>query len=116
MRLGPYAIRALIPESEEGCVTAYRVIIASGQRTSESYHKVAEEVYYVIAGWGWAFLDGARFKLEAGDFLRLPPGTRHRFETEEADLELLNLHSPGSRPNRDVYFTDTTPEGFGAVD
>lgn len=32
---------------------------------------------------------------------------------EGADaLVMLDLHCPGSRPDRDVYFTDEAPEGF----
>ena len=82
------------------------------QRTNESYHKIAEECYYVIEGSGLAVLDDQEYRLEVGDFLRLPPGTRHRFETGEAALVMLDLHCPGSRPDRDVYFTDEAPEGF----
>ncbi len=111
--LGPYQIESLIEPEEEGRFTAYRVRIDPGQETSESYHKTAEECYYVVNGWGLAILDGAEYPLETGDFLRLPPGTRHRFVTRESPLEMLDIHSPGSRPDRDVYFTGETPEGFG---
>ena len=113
-RLGAYEIESLIPRDEEGCLTAYRVRIEKGQETSESYHKRAEEIYFVVEGRGWAILDGARHALEKGDFLRLPPGARHRFVTEEEALVMLDIHSPGSRPDRDVYFTGETPEGFSA--
>ena len=112
-KLGPYQIESLIPPEEEGQLTAYCVRIEPRQSTSESYHKLAEELYYVLQGEGWAYLDGVERRLEAGDFLRLPPGTRHRFVTEEQALVMLDIHSPGSRPDRDVYFTDTVPEGFG---
>lgn len=113
--LGPYRIEALIDEAEEGAGTAYRVRIEPGQRTSVSYHKIAEEYYYVLAGSGLAVLDGREHELKAGDFLRLPPGTTHSFITREEPLELLDIHTPGSRPDRDVYFVDETPEGFGSA-
>ncbi len=112
--LGPYAIESLISPEQEGRFTAYRVRIEPNEETSESYHKLAEEIYYVVAGKGTALLDGEEFPLETGDFLRLPPGTRHRFVTREQPLELLDIHSPGSRPDRDVFFTGETPEGFSA--
>ncbi len=114
--LGPYKIESLIAPDEEGRFTAYRVRIEPGQETSESYHKVAEECYFVTGGSGLAVLDGKEHRLETGDFLRLPPGTRHRFVTGEEALEMLDIHSPGSRPDRDVYFTGETPDGFGAVE
>lgn len=111
---GPYQIETLIEESEEGVATAYRVRIHAHQVTAISYHKVAEELYYVISGSGVAVLDGVPRELRSGDFLRLPPGTKHGFVTREEDLVMLDIHSPGSRPNRDVYFEGEAPEGFSA--
>src|SRR4051812_9423301 len=75
--LGPYRIETLLTEAEEGAGTAYRVRIEPGRRTSVSYHKRAEEFYFVIAGRGTAVLNGQEYPLNAGDFLRLPPGTTH---------------------------------------
>ena len=87
-----------------------------GQRTAISYHRIAEEYYFVLAGQGTAILDGVEYTLTAGDFLRLPPGTRHGFVTEDEPLEMLNIHTPGSRPDRDVYFDDSqVPEGFSKL-
>jgi quercetin dioxygenase-like cupin family protein len=112
-RLGPYQIESLIPLADEGAGTAYRVRIEPHSTTSVSYHKLAEEIYYVISGSGSALLNGERVELKQGDFLRLPPGTTHGFITQEDALVMLDLHSPGSRPNRDVYFVGETPQGFG---
>jgi quercetin dioxygenase-like cupin family protein len=111
-RLGPYVIEALLSEAEEGAGTVYRVRVEPHQRTSVSYHRAAEEYYYVLAGRGTALLNGEAYALAAGDFLRLPPGTTHGFVTEGEALEMLNIHTPGCRPNRDVYFVDAVPEGF----
>ncbi len=115
-RLGPYALESLIDAPEEGAATAYRVTIAPGQRTSVSYHRRAEEFYFVLSGSGTAILDGREHRLAAGQFLRLPPGTTHGFVTQEEPLELLDIHVPGSRPDRDVYFVDAAPEGFARLD
>lgn len=111
-KLGPYEITSLISPEEEGAVTAYHVRIGPRETTAVSYHNIAEELYYVIAGSGVAILNGERHPLATGDFLRLPPGTRHGFETGEEALEMLDIHSPGSRPDRDVYFEGEAPEGF----
>jgi len=115
-RLGPYALESLIDPAEEGAATAYRVTIAPRQRTSVSYHGRAEEFYFVLCGSGTAILDGRECRLAAGDFLRLPPGTTHGFVTQEEPLEMLDIHVPGSRPDRDVYFVDGPPEGFARLD
>jgi len=112
--LGPYIIESLIDPEEEGSGTVYRVTIAPHQRTRISYHRIAEEYYFVLSGRGTAILDGREYALAAGDFLRLPPGTTHGFTTGEEFLVMLDIHSPGSRPDRDVYFLDgPPPEGFG---
>ncbi len=113
-QLGPYEIESLIPPEDEGSLTAYRVRIAPHSSTATSYHLIAEELYLVLSGHGTAWLDGIPHSLHAGDFLRLPPGTRHAFTTSEAPLVMLDVHSPGSRPDRDVYFEGTAPEGFGS--
>ena len=115
--LGPYGIESLIEPEEEGAGTAYRVRIAAGQRTAISHHRIAEEYYFVLAGQGTAILDGVEHKLVAGDFLRLPPGMKHGFVTRDEPLEMLDIHTPGSRPDRDVYFDDSqVPKGFCRLD
>lgn len=112
--LGPYQIQALIPENQELRATAYRVRIPAGQRTATSYHLVAEELYFVISGRAVAVLDGVDYPLQPGDFLRLPPGVRHQFVTGPEELVMLDIHTPGSRPDRDVFFEGETPPGFGS--
>jgi mannose-6-phosphate isomerase-like protein (cupin superfamily) len=112
LQLGPYGITSLISATEEGVWSAYRVRIAAHETTAVSYHRVAEEIYFIIAGTGTCLLDGQPHLLQTGDFLRLPPGTTHGFVTGETPLEMLNLHSPAVSPGRDVYFEGPAPEGF----
>ena len=115
-RLGPYVLESLIDPQEEGAGTAYRVTIAPHQQTGVSFHRLAEEYYYVLSGRGKAILDGRPYALAAGDFLRLPPGTTHGFVTADEPLEMLDIHTPGSRPDRNVYFVGSPPpEGFDAT-
>ncbi|WP_309398681.1 cupin domain-containing protein [Cerasicoccus maritimus] len=111
-RLGPYGLETLIPESDELQMTAYRVTIEPHSTTAVSHHRIAEELYYVLAGQGTALLDGVAHTLMAGDFLRLPPGVKHGFVTQSEPLVMLDIHSPGSRPDRDVYFDGAPPSGF----
>lgn len=111
-KLGPYQIETLLRPGEEGAATAYRVRIEPRQTTNISYHKIAEEFYFVIAGSGVALLDGVPYPLQPGDFLRLPPGTTHGFVTMDEPLDMLDLHTPGCRPDHDVYFVDAVPPGF----
>lgn len=114
-RLGPYEITPLIPIEEEAAATAYRVTIGPREHTAVSYHKVAEELYFILSGRGVAILDGVEFALSEGDFLRLPPGVRHSFLTGDDPLVMFDIHTPGSRPDRDVYFEGEVPPGFGTA-
>jgi len=112
-QLGPYAIETLIERSATAAGTAYRVQIEPHQRTATSFHRVAEEFYYVLSGRGVAILDGQEHALQPGDFLRLPPGTHHAFVTADETLEMLDIHIPGCWPDHDTFFADTAPPGFG---
>jgi mannose-6-phosphate isomerase-like protein (cupin superfamily) len=114
-KLGPYQIETLISVEMEGAATAYRVTIGPNQITNTSYHQIAEELYYVLAGAGVAYLDNKPFTLKTGDFFRLPPGVTHRFETTDSSLTLLDIHVPGCRTDRDTYFVDQAPSGFGGT-
>jgi len=105
-RLGAYVIEALIDTAEEGAGTVYRVRLDPRQRTAISYHQVAEEYYFILSGHGSAVIDGRELTVRAGDFLRLPPGTTHGFVTADEALEMLDIHTPGCRPDHDTYFVD----------
>jgi len=112
-QLGPYRLETLIDPHEERAGVVHRVFVAPGERTSVSYHRIAEEFYFVISGRGIAILNGREYGLGPGDFLRLPPGTTHGFLTADEPLDLLDIQVPGCRPDRDVYFVDgPPPEGF----
>ncbi len=111
-RLGPYQIESLVEEAEEGAGTVYRVRIEPHRTTEVSYHRLAEEFYFVLSGRGVAMINGKSIPLSPGDFLRLPPGTTHGFITAGEALEMLDVHAPGCRPNRDVYFVGNVPPGF----
>ncbi|MCH2115879.1 MAG: cupin domain-containing protein [Pirellulales bacterium] len=101
---GPYQIESLLTEAEEAAGTVYRVRVGANEHTATSFHEVAEEFYHVLSGTAEAILDGSTYPLKPGDFLRLPPGTKHAFVTGDQPLEMLDIHVPGCRPGRDTYF------------
>lgn len=111
-RLGPYVIEAPIAPEEERAGTVYRVRIEPHARAAVSYHRQAEEYNFVLSGAGKAVLDGREVDLRPGDFLRLPPGATHAFVTGDDPLEMLDVHTPGCRPDRDTFFVGDAPEGF----
>lgn len=112
-QLGPYGIEGLVDRDEAGAGTVWRVRIEPHQRTAVSFHRVAEEYYFVLSGSGTAILDGQEYLLRAGDFLRLPPGVKHGFVTQDEAIDMLDVHTPGCWPDHDTYFADgPPPDGF----
>ncbi len=112
IRLGPYAIEPLLSRAQTGAASAYRVRIEAHQTTAVSFHKQAEEFYFVLCGSGTARLNGQPHALQAGDFLRLPPGTTHGFTAGPNGLEMLDFHTPGCFPDHDTFFVGQAPAGF----
>jgi len=99
-------IDQLLPKEACGQFSAYRVRMKPHQVKKTSYHKVGEELYYVLDGSGSAVLDGKKYILTKGCFFRVPPDTMHQFITANDSLDLLNFHSPPVFSNHDTYFED----------
>ncbi|MCG3196880.1 MAG: cupin domain-containing protein [Candidatus Omnitrophica bacterium] len=68
----------------------------------EHYHKVLEEVYFVLKGEGAIWLDGERLPLSEGDAVVVRPGVRHH---SEGEIEVLIICSPPYEDS-DVYFDE----------
>lgn len=99
-------IDQLLPKEACSQFSAYRVKMRTGQVKKTSYHKVGEELYYVLEGSGVAVLGGTEYILKKGCFFRVPPGTQHQFITRDDSLDLLNFHSPPVFSDNDTYFED----------
>ncbi len=99
-------IDQLLPKEACSQFSAYRVKMKPHQVKKTSYHKVGEELYYVLDGQGSAVLDGKEYVLSKGCFFRVPPNTLHQFITEDDILDLLNFHSPPVFSDHDTYFED----------
>ena len=99
-------IDQLLPKEACSQFSAYRVKMKPRQVKKTSYHKVGEELYYVLSGKGLAVLDGKQYVLSQGCFFRVPPKTPHQFITEDDSLDLLNFHSPPVFSDHDTYFED----------
>lgn len=98
------AIDQLLPRPACDRFSAYRVRLQPRQVKKNSYHKVGEELYYVLSGSGQAQLGGESYALRAGCFFRVPPNTAHEFVTQDEPLEMLNFHSPPVFSDTDTYF------------
>ena len=99
-------IDQLLPRETCNQFSAYLVHLKPHQIKKASYHKLGEELYYVVSGSGTAQLGDKVYDLRQGCFFRVPPKTLHQFATEDEPLELLNIHSPPVFSDHDTYFVD----------
>jgi uncharacterized cupin superfamily protein len=62
-------------------------------------HEHDEEVYLVVAGSGYALVEGERVELRAWDALRVPPGSARAFAAGDDGLELVafGTHTEGDQ-------------------
>ena len=70
--------------------------IPAGTATMEHYHKVSEEIYYILEGGGLMRLEGEEQAVIPGDAIAIPPGKRHNIiNTGDVPLRLLCCCAPG---------------------
>ncbi len=65
------------------------------RKARSHYHKISEEVYYVVDGTGTVSLGNEQASIKKGSVIHIPPSTAHALEnTGGVPLEILCLSSP----------------------
>jgi len=67
--------------------------VPAGGRTERHYHKVLEELYFILEGAGEIELDGERRMVGPGDAILIPPGVWHTIMATEP-LRFLCCSAP----------------------
>lgn len=67
-----------------------KLVLKEGYRCSLHYHRVKDEVFYVIKGRVFLEIGGEELILEPGDHRHVAPGTVHRF-TGLSDAEIIEF-------------------------
>lgn len=76
--------------------------IAAGEATVRHYHRVAEEIYFILTGTARMEIDGEEREVGPGDAILIPPGARHQIAAHD-DLRLLCCCAPPYRHD-DTFF------------
>ena len=76
--------------------------LPAGGRTERHYHKIAEELYFILEGAGEMELDGERRIVGPGDAILIPPGAWHTIMATEP-LRFLCCCAP-PYAHADTYF------------
>ena len=65
------------------------------QATERHYHRVAEEIYFVLKGQGKMEIDGETTYMRPGDAVLIPPGAWHTLENNgTSELRFLCFCAP----------------------
>ena len=95
--LGPATVPAKYQSLAEATLPA-------GRSTERHYHRIAEEIYFIVAGAGRMDLDGDVADVAVGDAILIPPGAWHQITAlGDADLRLLCCCAP-PYSHDDTYF------------
>lgn len=76
--------------------------LPAGGQTERHYHKLSEEIYYLLAGCGVMEIDGESRQVSPGDAILIPPGTWHQIRAVEP-LHFLCCCAP-PYAHDDTYF------------
>ena len=66
------------------------------------YHKLTDEIYYILEGTGQIELDGDQHEVIPGTTIHIPAGCRHRL-TSERGVRTIVVAIPAFQPD-DEYF------------
>ena len=75
-----YFLCLLDPIADGARFTMVVEVFAPGGATPPNSHRVAQEVFFVLAGQGVAHVDARAVPIGPGDCFMLPPGTEHVVE------------------------------------
>jgi mannose-6-phosphate isomerase-like protein (cupin superfamily) len=74
------------------------------QATERHYHRVTEEIYFVVKGAGDMEIDGEHKRIAVGDAVLIPPGAWHTLHNNgTSELRILCCCSP-AYSHDDTYF------------
>ncbi|MFZ4484501.1 MAG: cupin domain-containing protein [Chthoniobacterales bacterium] len=76
--------------------------LPTGRATDRHYHRLSEELYFILTGTGRMELDGESADVGPGDAILIPAGAWHQI-TATADLRFLCCCAP-PYDHGDTYF------------
>jgi mannose-6-phosphate isomerase-like protein (cupin superfamily) len=76
--------------------------LPAGGETERHYHKISEELYYLLSGTGVMEIDGICREVNPGDAILIPPGAWHQIRSVDP-LRFLCCCSP-PYAHDDTYF------------
>ncbi len=78
--------------------------LPAGGTTQKHYHKIAEEIYFILEGTALMDLDGQTQEVGPGDAILIPPNAWHQI-TARTELRFLCCCAP-PYAHEDTYFAN----------
>jgi mannose-6-phosphate isomerase-like protein (cupin superfamily) len=90
-----------IENSDLSRIEIVMCLFPPGEVAHLHYHKVMEEIYFIIEGDGEIELDGKWHTVQPEDSVAIPPNMKHRMRNVSTDktLRFLSVNSPEWRQN-----------------
>lgn len=76
--------------------------LAKGNQTQRHYHKLSEEIYFILEGQGTMEIDGETREVGPGDAILIPPDAWHQINAG-TDIRFLCCCAP-VYSHEDTYF------------
>lgn len=88
--------------------------IPAGSEIGEETHRDNDQILYLVAGEGTAYLDDEASPYEAGDVVLVPAGTKHNFvASAEQSLKIVTVYSPAHHPEGTIHKTRAEADAAG---
>jgi mannose-6-phosphate isomerase-like protein (cupin superfamily) len=93
-------IRFLVSERSGGAekVCFWRTVFRPGTAHARHYHPNAEEVFFILRGWGAAGTEAEEHEVGPGTAILVPTGVTHWFRnvSDTEELELVGCYCPAT--------------------
>lgn len=76
--------------------------LSAGGETQRHYHRLSEEIYFMLEGEAWIEVDDVQQKIGPGDAILIPPGAWHQVKAI-TDIQFLCCCAP-VYSHEDTYF------------
>lgn len=90
------------------------VVLEPGKILEPHIHKKGHAVILVLAGNGFALVNGQRYPLQCHSVINVPPGTEHGLEAGSEELVVYGFQVPAiidENNDADIYFTKDNRKG-----
>lgn len=88
-----------------------QITIPPGVTVKKHYHLQSEEVYQIVSGQGWMYLDGDEQLMQSGQAVSIKVGQWHSIRNQEKEPLVMIVTCAPAWTVEDQVFEEDVPEG-----